>query len=177
MKFTGNVLALDLATMTGWAYGPPGKTPAFGHLRFGKPGTSRPQLYRNFRTWLDDTWNVRDHQPDLVVYESAAIPSLMSGKTNIDTTKTLIGLCEHLEEWCHDKIELREATVSQVRSFFIGKNFKAKFAKPMTIEKCRAMGWAVETDDEADAVALHTYQCAWLRPDIAHLSAPLFMNR
>ena len=177
MKWTGNVLALDLATTTGWAYGEAGKPPRFGHLRFGKIGTSRPQLYRNFRTWLDDTWNVRDHQPALVVYESAAIPSLMSGKTNIDTTKTLIGLCEHLEEWAHEVVELREATVSQVRSHFIGRNYKAKFAKPMTVERCRALGWAVETDDEADACALWDYQMSFLRPDLAFRTTALFGAR
>ena len=177
MKFTGNVLALDLATITGWAYGPPGKPPEFGHLRFGKPGTTRPVIYRAFRQWLEDKWNIRDEQPDLIVYECPAIPSFMHGDTNVETTKLLFGLAEHLEEWSYNVVELREATVSQVRCHFIGRNHKAKIAKPMTVEKCRALGWAVETDDEADACALWDYQMSFLRPDLAFRTTPLFVAR
>ena len=107
--FTGRVLALDLATTTGWAYGVPETKPEFGWLQFAKPGADRPVIYRAFRNWLEETWNERDAQPDLIVYESPAVPSMMAGKTNIDTTKLLIGLAEHLEEWCYGRVELREA--------------------------------------------------------------------
>ena len=64
------------------------------------------------------------YQPDLIVYESANV-QWMAGKTNIDTIKLLVGLAEHLEEWCHNNIELREASVSQVRAHFLGSNMKA----------------------------------------------------
>jgi hypothetical protein len=174
MTFTGTVLALDLASVTGWAHGKPGAVPTFGHTRFVSQGTSRAGLYRAFRSWLDQKWNVRDAQPDLIVYESPAVPSLMGGKTNIDTTKTLIGLAEHLEEWAYNNIELREASVSQVRAHFIGQNMKAAVAKPLTVERCRDLGWQVETTDEADACALWDYQCCWLRPDLAARTTPLF---
>jgi len=174
MKFTGIVLALDLATVTGFAWGRPGEVPEFGSYRFAKPGSSRALIYRNFRLWLD--LKVSACKPELVVFESAAVPSIMSGKTNIDTTKVLFGLTEHLEEWAQGRVELREASVSQVRSHFIGQNMKAKIAKPMTVDRCRERGWNVETDDEADACALWDYQCCWLRPDIAVKGTPLFQN-
>ena len=44
--FTGNVLALDLATVTGWAYGRPGAVPIFGHLRFVIQSLARWALSR-----------------------------------------------------------------------------------------------------------------------------------
>lgn len=176
-NFTGTVLALDLATVTGWAYGRPGQMPSFGHLRFVGQGTSRAGLYRAFRSWMDAVWkNVRDHQPDLIVYESSAVPSIMAGKTNIDTIKTLIGLAEHLEEWAYNRVELREASVSQVRAHFIGRNMKANIAKPMTMERCKELGWDVENHDEADACALWDYQCSFLRPDLAPRTTPLFQR-
>ena len=177
MIFEGRVLALDLATTTGWAFGAPGSIPQFGHLRFSKPGSARPVTYRAFRTWLEDRWNVRDHQPDLVVYESPAVPSIMAGKTNIDTIKLLVGLAEHLEEWCHKKVELREARVADVRVHFIGQNMKSAYAKQKTLEQCVMLGWKVETADEADACALWDFQCAWLNPRLAAHSTPLFHGK
>ena len=176
-KFTGTVLALDLATTTGWAFGKPGAKPTFGHITFAKPGSSRARIYRAFRTWLEDRWNVRDAQPDLIVFESAALPMLMQGRTNADTIKALIGLTEHLEEFCYQNIELREASVQQVRAHFIGANIKSALAKPATVERCRQLKWMVETDDEADALALLDYQLAYLRADLAYRTTPLFQGR
>src|SRR6187399_848697 len=176
MTFTGNVLALDLATTTGYAYGPPRGVPTFGSIRFIKPGGSRAQAYRSFRAWLEGKWNVRDAQPDLIVYESANV-QFMGGKTNIETIKMLIGLAEHLEEWAHNKFELREATTAQVRSHFLGQNMKSAIAKPATVERCRQLGWMANTSDEGDALALWNYQCSFLDPEVGVRTSPLFQKR
>lgn len=168
--FDGGVLALDIATVTGWAFGKPEAKPVFGNVRFIKPGGTRAAAYRAFRTWLD----AMPHNPELIVYESPAVPVVMSGKTNIDTIRFLVGLAEHLEEWAHGKVELREASVGQVRAHFIGSNMKSAIAKPRTVETCIHRGWPVETSDEADACALWDYQISWLRPDIAVKNTPLF---
>ena len=172
--FEGRVLALDLATTTGWCFGAPGSIPRFGHLRFAPTGASRALIYRNFRRWLEEKWNVRGQQPDVIVYELPAVPSIMAGKTNIDTIKLLIGLGEHLEEWCRDKVELREARVADVRTHFIGRNMKSAMAKQATFDQCRMLGWDVKNFDEADAAALWDYQICWLNPRIAAHSTPLF---
>lgn len=177
MTFTGTVLALDIATTTGWCYGRPRKEPIFGSVRFIKPGGSRAAAYRAFRTWLDENWNVRGDQPDLIVFESPAVPMIMHGKTNIDTVKMLIGYAEHLEEYCHGKFELREATVAQVRAHFLGSNMKAAIAKPLTMQRCQQLGWNVTTNDEADACALWNYQCSWLDPEVGVRTTPLFQKR
>jgi hypothetical protein len=171
-KFDGYVLALDLATTTGWAWGQPGSTPLFGHDRFAKIGQSRAVVYRRFRLWLDLFCGAR--KVDLIVFESAAVPSFMSGKTNVDTTKLLFGLTEHLEEWAHERFELREASVSQIRSHFIGRNLQSRIAKPLVLAKCRERAWNVTTDDEAAACALWDYQVCCLRPDLGIASTPLF---
>jgi len=176
MIFEGRVLALDLATTTGYAHGAPGSIPRFGHLRFSKPGSSRAVTYRAFRHWLDENWSGKN-LPDVIVYESPAVPSIMAGRTNIETIKLLVGLGELLEEWCHDVVELREARVADVRVHFIGQNMKSAMAKQRTIEQCRMLGWEVETADEADACALWDFQCAWLNPRLAAHSTPLFHRR
>jgi len=160
--FTGNVLALDLASTTGWAYGKPNAKPECGHIRFVKPGEPRAAAYRSFRLWLDLFLSA--HKASIIVFESPALPMVMHGRTNISTIKLLIGLAEHLEEWAYDRVELREATVAQVRAHFIGKNMKSALAKPLTLRLCREMGWPAETTDDADACALWSYQCAFLTP-------------
>lgn len=171
-KFNGAVLALDLATVTGWAYGKPEEKPLFGSQRFGKQGSSRARTYRSFRLWLDVFCSARP--PTMIVFESAATPSWMAGRTNIDTVKLLMGLTEHLEEWCCDRFELREASTSQVRTHFIGRNLQSKIAKPLVVARCRERGWMVEDDNQGDACAIWDYQICCLRPDIGIATSPLF---
>jgi len=170
--FVQTVLALDLATTTGYAFGKPRSTPKFGHMRIALKGWSRARAYRELRSWLGDF--VHYNKIDLIVYESPAIPMQMGGRTTIETVRLLIGLAENLEEWAEGLCELREASVSQVRSHFIGRNFKSAIAKPMTMEKCRALGWMCESHDESDACALWDYQCSWLDPTHAIKGTPLF---
>lgn len=172
-SFDGLILALDLATITGYATGCPGQSPRFGSVRFGKPGTARDQSYRMFRMWVDET--LTSLEPDLVVFESAAITTAFGGKTTVETIKRLIGYCEHLEEMCYRRVELREANVSQVRGYFIGTtHVKRDAAKVLTKQKCRDYGWDVEEDNAADACALWAYQVSCLRPDLASKMTPLF---
>jgi hypothetical protein len=175
MTFTGPILALDLTTQTGWAYGRPGETPQFGSLRFGRPGEDRASKYRTFRNWL--SLHLTTHPADLIVFESSATASTMSGKTTMDTIKWLVGLCEHLEEFCFDRVELREAMTSQVRAHFLGSNPKRDEAKAKTMQRCREYGWEVSNDDEADALALWVYQVSHLRPDLAAKLTPLFYGK
>jgi hypothetical protein len=163
------ILALDLASTTGWAFGPPGSQPHFGHEMFMRG--DRAAAYRRFRGWLD-TW-LAGTPPDLIVFE-ASVGQFKRGATNIETTKLLIGLCEHLEEWALDRVELREATVSQVRCHFIGANLRAAIAKPKTVERCREMGWMVDTTDEADACALWDYQACFVDPKHGSATTKLF---
>ncbi|MES2695095.1 MAG: hypothetical protein V4773_16600 [Verrucomicrobiota bacterium] len=174
--FSGPILALDLATSTGWAYGSPGtKHLEFGSLRFGKPGADRAGKYRTFRTWL--SMHLSTHPAELVVFESAASATAMSGRTTMDIIKWLVGMCEHLEEFCYERVELREGKTSDVRNYFIGNNPKREIAKAKTIEKCRSFGWNVANDDEADACALWCYQVGQLRPDLAASMTPLFYGK
>jgi hypothetical protein len=175
-QFTGNLLALDLASVTGWATGAPGEVPKFGTIRFARQGAPHPAIYRALRSWLNGWINAKSIQ--MVVYESAAMPTMMLGRSNARTIRLLTGLCEHVEELCYERIELREASTSQVRSHFIGTNRnKRTLAKELTIERCREMGWPVEDDNQADACALWSLMVCILRPDVAPLHSPLLRRR
>ena len=172
--FKGNVLALDLATVSGWAHGKPGAMPKFGHERFARSGESRAVAYNRFRLWLSLFCSA--HRTDLICFESPVATFLPN--TGITTIKLLIGLCEHLEFWALEhEIELREASVSAVRAHFIGRNLKSAIAKPLVMARCRERGWMAETHDESDALSLWDYQISCLRPEIGTRSTPLFSER
>ena len=176
--FNENILALDLATTTGYCIGPPALKPLlWGSLRFGSIGSSRAQVYRHERQWLDHV--IEHHRIGLVVFESPATGMMHAGKTTPETQKKLTGLCEHVEEMCHLRVELREANVSQVRAHFIGRtNLKREAAKRAIKDRCHSYGWDVgEDDNAADSCALWSYQVSCLRPDIAAKMTPLFYGK
>ena len=176
-KYTGIILALDLATTSGFAWGKPTSEPRFGSIRFGQPGGSRASCYREFRNWLE-AWFGDAKPPDLIVFESPVAMMIGRGGTNADTVKKLVGLCEHLEEWCYDKVELREANLSQIRQHFIGISTPTSDeAKRLTVDRCMELGWKVRDDDEADACALWDYMRCILRPELGTSTTPLFTGR
>lgn len=64
---------------------------------------------------------------------------------------------------------------STVRRHFIGVgNLKSKDAKLAVQARCRLLGWAVEDDNAADAVATWSYAMALLCPRWSPRSTPLF---
>jgi hypothetical protein len=175
MPFTGNVLALDVATRTGWAYGAPGTVPRSGSLRFAREGASMAAVFVGCRRWLLDFLAVNP-ETKLVVFEAPAVPSIMAGHTSINAIRTLIGLTAIIEECLYGRgLDVREARVSEVRSHFLGSNrFKRDAAKRATVDLCRSLGWSVVDENAADACALWSYQCSFLDPKTALRVSPLF---
>ena len=175
MTYTGKVLALDLATKTGWAIGAPNdKAPRFGSLRFAREGHSMAAHFAGCAQWLKDITTVE--RPRLIVFEAPLAPSFMTGHTNTDTVRWLMGLTAIVEATLYGKgFDVREATVSNVRNFFLGTNrIRSADAKLATKRRCVELGWNVGDDNAGDACALWLYQCALLDPTIAVRYTPLF---
>jgi len=70
-----------------------------------------------------------------------------------------------------------KAKSSEVRSHFIGHNPKRVIAKAETVQQCARLGWQVECDNEADAVAVWSYMSALIEPETALRVSPLFRAR
>jgi hypothetical protein len=174
MTYAGKVLALDLAGKTGWAVGAPGEEPRHGSLRFAREGHSMGAHFAGCMQWLNDFTSVE--HPRLVVFEAPLAPSFMTGRTNTDTARWLLGLCAVVEATLYGRgFDVREATVASVRNFFLGTNrIKSADAKLATKRRCVELGWMVGDDNAADACALWLYQCALLEPQIAVRYTPLF---
>jgi Holliday junction resolvasome RuvABC endonuclease subunit len=165
----GGVLSLDLATRTGWAMTraeharawprsrpfsglalvpPEPRPPAeFGTLMTGKPGSTHGERAAALVTWLDKVQ--ADHRPGVIVIEQP-MPAKFS--KNLAATQIAIGLSMVVQSHAHRHGCLfREIPIISAKAWFGSKMSKDK--APM-MACARALGWAVATDHEADALAI-----------------------
>lgn len=183
------ILALDLATVTGWAYGPAGARPRFGTWKLGKPGTPRPARLLVLRGYLADFLAVNDNI-DEVAYEAPMKPRVMArvGSTP-DTAILLLSACAVAEIACYEAgVDYSMHDVQAVREHFTGQRryrdqwcpielktvSSREWAKRATIARCKQLGSLVRNDNEADAVALHDYVASVRYPPAALRGTPLF---
>jgi Holliday junction resolvasome RuvABC endonuclease subunit len=154
----GGILALDLSTRTGWAYGHASarltRPAAFGTWELG---TSRVALAAPWATLLDqlaDTCQVM--RPSLIVMEAPLPPR---SQTNARVARLLFGLCAVTELFAYRwSIECREQDAVTVRKGLIGK---ARPEKDEIVSWCQARGLADLTDhNAADAVTLWFFSAA-----------------
>ena len=156
------ILALDLATVTGWAVGdlvPPAPTPLEGACGAGEPsqfsGSKRlgaahnsvVELATAFENWLADM--VAVHKPNAIVFE-AMLP--VKAQSSRDSARVALVLNETLERFCQRRrIWNRKVWVSTLKKHATGSG-RAK--KPEMIKAARARGWNPKDDNEADALWL-----------------------
>lgn len=161
------VLALDLATTTGYAVSRPDGGAVFSSRKIGGPATSDGKFFHDFEVFIGDIIATED--PEAIVYEA---PILWGGQTDIRTAKRLITMSSLVEKvgWQRAVPKVFSANMSDVRMWLIGRTRgklatetdnkneerreRRKELKAAIIAECRRRGWDVATDDEADARAL-----------------------
>jgi Holliday junction resolvasome RuvABC endonuclease subunit len=152
------ILALDLATTTGWALGTPESPPMLGSFRCPKvfDDDTLGQRWAKFALWLDDMITV--HKPDLVGFEAPLVFGGAKGSsrpTNIDTIRFLIGLATIAELVAVQlSTEVEDAHIQQVRAHFCGSG-RAK--KPDVQAMCFRRGLKPADDNQADAIAILSF--------------------
>lgn len=168
-----SVLALDLASVSGWAVGEPGGQPEHGSHRFAKQGASHEAIFANAMDWAETI--IMLHHPRLIVWE-APLPGFKAGKTTNDVTTVLFGLpaIVGVVAYRHGIYDCRKADTGAVRHHFIGCNPKRAKAKGLVVRQCNAMGWHCSDDNEADALATWSYMCSLINPKLALMPTPLF---
>jgi hypothetical protein len=171
------ILALDLARVSGWAFGEPGAEPLHGSIQFANKDASHEAVFYKAMVWVKEHLVI--YAPDLIVWEAPLATSFTRGKTNTDTTTLLYGLPAIVGAIAYSfKIyDVRKADTAKVRGHFLGCNPKRAEAKAMTVKQCNVMGWQVADDNEADALATWSYMCALLEPKQAMRPTPLFGQR
>lgn len=169
------VLALDQATVTGWAHSEPGQTPTWGHIDLAKSGVGMGKVGAAFSIFLEA--RIAVFRPQFVIYET---PFIGGGRIPINplTLRRLLGIAGLIDTICEQRgIECREAGSLAFTKFFTGQGrFEDRQAKKRaTMERCKMLGWEC-SEDEADAVALLLYAEAKLFPRyaMARPAGPLF---
>ena len=163
MPQTDGILALDLASVTGFAYGElPDSLPTIldvasgvripqvlhGTFRSGTAASSDGKFFSNFFNWLED--QIIFHNPRLVIFEA---PILRGNKTAAQTARRLMGLATITDLVAHRRgVPLvREADLQTIKKHFAGHGHADKGAM---IRRCHELGWVPEDDNAADAIAL-----------------------
>lgn len=162
------LLALDVATATGFMHGDIERIPATPlEARHGlKPtggtksmgeGLSMGHFLFEWRKWL---WNsIRGIGAGRVVYASTIF---WQGKTSIYTARKLYSMATMVDLVCYEaKVPCRELNESAARKHFTGKDEGKAGAQ----QGCLDRGWPFGTPDEADAAALFDLGAALWRKD------------
>ena len=155
MSQPGGILALDLATRTGWAYGVPGGKPVGGVWEL-PAGASNGRKFAALENQLWDALAL--HRPRLLILAA----SFTQGKA-ISGAEQLLGLAAHVESSCyrHD-VEVRKQAESTMRAHVLGKGASLggrDAIKARVMSWCAEQGYRVVDDNQADATLAWRYAC------------------
>lgn len=148
-----SILALDIATTTGWAFGAVGEVPQHGTFTCPSTGDDLGRFAYSYAQWL--AGKIRELQPKEIVFESPILPR----ETNITTLKKLYGLAVVTEFIAiSEGVTCQEITAGQWRKSFLGSQYPKggtrEELKRAVIDACRHMGWNPNSTDDADALGI-----------------------
>lgn len=155
---SGRILALDLATVTGWAVGEPGTVPLAGSYRVARPGAGLGLFLAGYSDWLADRITILE--PCTLIFEA---PILTGKKTALETARKLMCLAGVTEMIAYRReLPCFEASGVEVTKFFTGRarypgdtpQERRHAKKQAVISQCAMLGWRAEDDNAADALAL-----------------------
>src|SRR5262249_28879166 len=143
-----DILALDLATVSGWARGRAGEEPKSGSIRFASEGASHAAIAAGALRWLIDFTKPEPRPDEVVIEAQVRKPHWKSSNAANDVTTGLIFLTRAVffERGVYKFVLVQ---VTSVRHFFIGGNPSRDQAKWLTTKKCRALCWDPADDNAA----------------------------
>lgn len=176
----GVILALDVATRTGVAWGAPGETPQTATVDFGKPlpsltaptGKDQTDLFGRTLRWAASHLHhgYQHHIPAKLVILEGLVPQY---------DKTLqCGMHAIFQAVAAAKgIPVMIAPIFTWRKFVLGDaKLKKEMAKTRAVQKVTRLGWDVDSHDAAEAACIWLWGCAQVAPDKAHRAEPLFLG-
>jgi hypothetical protein len=174
------LLALDVATTTGWSFGPvaaDARPSLSGHIRFAREGADDAEVWKKALIWLTEQIGVL--QPSVIALEAPINSASPAGGSNAQTLGRLIGLQAVLRAVVEIKLPTTAKLihVQSARKLFIGKgNLPGKTAKKLVQERCVQLGWLSGDEvqaDRADAMCVWAKAVADLCPAFAANLTPL----
>ena len=171
------LIALDVATVTGWAFGPIDGTPLSNRIRFGGKSAPDDEVWADATKWFVDF--VATSRPDVVALEAPIMTSSPAGGSNPHTQMRLLGLQAVLRQAVYLKFgrPARLVHVQSARKFFIGHGNKpGEEAKRLVKARCIQLGWLTEEDagfDRSDALCVWAKAAGDISPTFAANLTPL----
>jgi crossover junction endodeoxyribonuclease RuvC len=138
------ILALDLATKTGWCKGDGLSRPQSGVIRLPSTGDD---IGAFLSAWWDQAPALFEGVT-LAVFEAPLLPRTTSFKT-VTKLHSLAGLTELL--CLQRQIPVRSAHNGVVKKHFTGQG---RAEKPAMIARAKMLGFSPKDDNEADAIAI-----------------------
>ncbi len=141
------ILALDLATIIGWATNIEGRRS--GTVEFElKRGESPGMRFLRCRAWLISLYGLLGREIDVICYEQAH-------HRGGAATEVCVGLATELQAFAAEKgIELMPVHTATLKKFATGSG---RANKKDMMKAARAHGWDPRDDNEADGVLLLEY--------------------
>jgi hypothetical protein len=170
-----DILALDLATITGWARGVPGSIPTCGIIKFGNSDASASATFAGALRWFSEFLKA-DKLPTAIMLESMLPPGAMKGETNRAARDRLAGLHGVIRAVAHCRgvFDIAEIDVLAVRQHFCGAR---NVGKNVVYERCKTLGYPVNDLNASDACAIWSYACGIVEPNTGVDITPLFSGR
>lgn len=154
------LLALDLASKTGWALAAhPDAKPLSGSKRFNDGGEPLGRWLLRYWSWLNDMRAV--HRVAAVVYEA---PIDTAGQTTAQVLEVLRGLVSVTALWAEMAgVPCQPAHLSSIRASFCAPGWRGD-PKKAVMEACRMRGWEPTDHNAGDALALLAHKAAQYAP-------------
>lgn len=154
------ILALDVATKTGAAYGPADGIPTSWSWKLKTPDDIPTKAARQLGIELRDF--LGSSKVELIVIEAPIAPGALS-HTNGNTIRLLHGLSMVVHGIAGPYgIRCIEANVQTVRKHFLGAA-RPENPKAHVLQRCKALGWLdvdCKDDNRADALSLWSFAAA-----------------
>ncbi len=161
------ILALDQATVTGWAFAEPGCEPVWAHKKLGRDKATAGEVGAAFTCLIEGLLDT--FRPEFMCFEAPYVPRAGRDRVpiNAETLRRLLGLAFLIDTIAEQHgIECREIASSAATLSMTGRgkypNRQAK--KRATMQACWARGWKA-SEDEADALAILMFSEARLFPE------------
>lgn len=183
------ILALDVASRFGYAFGEAGQKPVSGSKWFTRDGAkpkggtiSNGAKFANALRYATEA--AKEFNPTHIFCEAPIAPNAKSGQTSTTVMLVLYGLPAALQGMFYTlgHYHWEFAHQGSVRSHFIGKgNGKGDVAKAAVQRKCVALGWMSWDDDDittdrTDALAVWSYAEMRVAPKLCQPVDPLLIH-
>lgn len=150
------ILAIDAATVTGWAFGAIGSKPLGGAVRLGGEDTCDEDVWFDGMKFMNDRLGALN--PDVVAIEAP----MQGGKSSQSAIGRLLGLQAILRTVVRARRPnlAKLVHVQSARKFFIGRgDYGGQEAKARVQRRCVDLGWATWDDGHDFTDAL----CVWAK--------------